>query len=228
MDDLTRNISGISALDDEVRRELYLYVSAQADPVGREQAAKALGIPAHQAKFHLDRLEEAGLLESEYVRLTGRSGPGAGRPAKVYRRRAAEISVTLPGREYALAGELMATAIDDAARHGTPVAEALDRAARSRGAEMGTAATGSGTPLETATEALRTLGYEPRIENDEVVMANCPFHALARTHTQLVCGMNLALLGGLCERIGGLTAALQPGEGRCCVVLAPTGCTGPD
>ena len=92
---------------------------------------------------------------------------------------------------------------------------------------MGTAATASGTPLGTATEALRTLGYEPRIENDEVV-ANCPFHALAMTHTQIVCGMNLGLLDGLCERIGGLAGALQPEEGRCCVVLAPTGCTGPD
>ncbi|WP_019229173.1 helix-turn-helix domain-containing protein, partial [Sedimentibacter sp. B4] len=151
MNDVTRNINGISTLGDEGRRELYLYVTAQAAPVGREQAARALGIPVHQAKFHLDRLEEAGLLESGYARLTGKSGPGAGRPAKVYRRRAGEISVSLPGREYALAGELMATAIDEAARHGTPVAEALGRAARSRGAEIGTAATSSGTPLETAT-----------------------------------------------------------------------------
>jgi predicted ArsR family transcriptional regulator len=223
MTDFTRDVTGISALGDDLRRELYLFVSSQADPVGREQAAKVLGIPAHQAKFHLDRLEEAGLLESEYVRLTGRSGPGAGRPAKVYRRRAGEISVTLPGREYALAGELMATAIDEAADQGTPVAEALGRAARNRGTEMEIAATGSGTPLQTATETLRKFGYEPRIEDDEVVMANCPFHALAKTHTRLVCTMNHALLGGLCERIGGLTAALQPGEGRCCVVLVPTG-----
>src|SRR5664279_2783561 len=99
MNDFTRDVTGISALGDDLRRELYLFVSSQAAPVGREQAAKALGVPAHQAKFHLDRLEEAGLLESEYVRLTGRSGPGAGRPAKIYRRRAEEISVSLPGRE---------------------------------------------------------------------------------------------------------------------------------
>lgn len=223
MDDTTRNISGISTLDDKVRRELYIYVSAQASPVGREQAAKALGIPLHQAKFHLDRLEEVGLLESEYVRLTGRSGPGAGRPAKVYRRRTEEIAVSLPGREYALAGELMATAIDEAVNQGTPVAEALGRAARNRGTEIGTAATDSGTPLQIAAGTLDSYGYEPRIDNGEVVMANCPFHALAKTHTQLVCEMNLALLDGLCERVGGLTAVLQPGEGRCCVVLVPTG-----
>lgn len=223
MDDTARSISGISTLDDKVRRELYIYVSGQAAPVGREQAAKALGIPLHQAKFHLDRLEEVGLLESEYVRLTGRSGPGAGRPAKVYRRRTEEIAVSLPGREYALAGELMATAIDEAANQGTPVAEALGRAARNRGTEIGTAATDSGTPLQIVAGTLGGYGYEPRIENGEVVMANCPFHALAKTHTQLVCEMNLALLDGLCDRVGGLTAVLQPGEGRCCVVLVPTG-----
>lgn len=223
MDDTTRSISGISTLDDKVRRELYIYVSGQAAPVGREQAAKALGIPLHQAKFHLDRLEEVGLLVSEYVRLTGRSGPGAGRPAKVYRRRTEEIAVSLPGREYALAGELMATAIDEAVNQGTPVAEALGRAARNRGTEIGTAATDSSTPLQIVAGTLGSYGYEPRIENGEVVMANCPFHALAKTHTQLVCEMNLALLDGLCDRVGGLTAVLQPGEGRCCVVLVPTG-----
>ncbi|MCC6496166.1 MAG: hypothetical protein IT193_07885 [Propionibacteriaceae bacterium] len=101
----------------------------------------------------------------------------------------------------------MATAIDEAARQGTPVAEALGRAGRNRGIEIGNAATGSGTPLQIATEALGRFGYEPRNEDDGLVMANCPFHALARTHTQLVCEMNLALLDGLCERIGGLTAA---------------------
>lgn len=223
MDDLTRSISGISTLDDEVRRELYLFVSSQDEAVGREQAARALGIPAHRAKFHLDRLEEAGLLEADYVRLTGRSGPGAGRPAKVYRRRADEISVSLPSREYALAGELMATAIEEAANHGAPVADALARAARSRGAEIGNAADGRGTALQVATETLRRFGYEPRIEDSRVIMANCPFHALAKAHTNLVCEMNLALLDGLSERIGGLTAVLQPAEGRCCVMLQRTG-----
>jgi len=74
-----------------------------------------------------------------------------------------------------------------------------------------------------AIEALRRLGYEPHLEGDKGVMANCPFHALAKTHTKLVCTMNHALLDGLCQRIGGLTASLQPGEGRCCVVLIRAG-----
>jgi predicted ArsR family transcriptional regulator len=212
-------VGSISALADDVRRELYLFVSSQPSPVGREQAAHALGIPSHQAKFHLDRLEEAGLLESEYVRLTGRSGPGAGRPAKTYRRCADEISVSLPDREYALAGELMAAAIDEATEQGTPVAEALERAAREKGAEIALAGTARGTPLQIAMEALRRFGYEPRLDGERVVMANCPFHALTETHPRLVCTMNHALLGGVCDQVGGIHAALDPGPGRCCVTL---------
>jgi predicted ArsR family transcriptional regulator len=219
MNDFRRDVAGIGALEDDLRRRLYEFVGSGRAPVSREQAAQALGVPAHQAKFHLDRLEEAGLLESEYVRLTGRSGPGAGRPAKVYRRRAGEISISLPGREYALAGELMATAIDDSASTGKPVVEALDEAARTRGAEIGARASGEGSRFEAATEVLSGLGYEPRVENGTVVMANCPFHSLTTHHAKLVCEMNQALLEGVCERVGGLEASLEPHDERCCVVL---------
>jgi predicted ArsR family transcriptional regulator len=218
--DFTRDVAGIGALADEVRRELYLFVSGQQQPVSRDQAAAELGLPRHQAKFHLDRLEAAGLLESDYVRLTGRTGPGAGRPAKVYRRTSQDIAVSLPGREYALAGELMAEAITAATRDGVPVQQALEQVARARGRSIGAGASGQGSPLELAREALARFGYEPRDEDGRLVMANCPFHALAESHTELVCQMNDALLGGVCERIGGLHADLEPAEDRCCVVIS--------
>lgn len=214
-----RDVAGIGALTGDVRRELYLYVCSAEGPVSRDQAAEAVDLPRHQAKFHLDRLEEAGLLEADYVRLTGRTGPGAGRPAKVYRRADTEIAVSLPGREYALAGELMAEAITRSAGTDVPVTEALAAVARERGERIGEAATGEGPPLQIALAALTRFGYEPRLEDGRAVMANCPFHALMQTHTELVCQMNHALLGGVCERIGGLRAELDPAEGRCCVVL---------
>lgn len=222
-DDFGRDVAGIGALADDVRRQLYLYVSSRPSPVGRDQAAEALGLPRHQVKFHLDRLEAAGLLEADYVRLTGRSGPGAGRPAKVYRRTTDEIAVSLPGREYALAGELMAEAITAATRDGVPVHQALEEAARIRGRRIGEEADGAGAPLALARDALARFGYEPRDEDGRLVMANCPFHVLAETHTELVCQMNDALLGGMCERLGGLRADLEPAEGRCCVVLSEEG-----
>ncbi|WP_327589174.1 hypothetical protein OHA25_20760 [Nonomuraea sp. NBC_00507] len=90
-----RSSAGIGTLADPVRQELYLFVSAQPGPVSRDQAAEAIGIARHKAKFHLDRLESEGLLEAVYARLTGRTGLGAGRSSKLYRRAAREFAVSL-------------------------------------------------------------------------------------------------------------------------------------
>lgn len=213
------DIRDVGVLADDVRRALYLYVSSQRASVGRDQAASALGIPRHQAKFQLDRLEEAGLLDTDYVRLSGRSGPGAGRPSKVYRRSRRELSISLPGREYALAGELMADAITRSTRDSVPVDQALADIAAARGREIGRGHGQSGTPLQIAMDALAHFGYEPVTDGEQVVLVNCPFHSLAQAHTELVCGMNEALLGGVCESVGGISAHLDPGDDRCCVVL---------
>src|SRR5512133_1645485 len=129
MGQIERDAAGIGALADPTRRRLYLYVCSQPEPVGRDQAADAVGIARHQAKFHLDRLESDGLLETEYARLSGRRGPGAGRTAKLYRRARRDIAVSLPDREYELAGRLMADAIAAAAGTGEPVLDALHRIA---------------------------------------------------------------------------------------------------
>ena len=211
--------AGIGALADGVRRRLYDYVCAQGEPVGRDQAARALGLPHHQVKFQLDRLEEAGLLSSDYLRLSGRTGPGAGRPAKVYRRASEEIAVSLPPRQYLLAGDLMARAISRSTDTGAPVAEVLTEVAREHGRVLAVEASGTGTAIETAERVLAGHGYEPRAADGCLSMANCPFHVLMTEHTALVCSLNRDLLEGFCERIGGLGASLEPAQGRCCVVL---------
>jgi predicted ArsR family transcriptional regulator len=68
-------------------------------------------------------------------------------------------------------------------------------------------------------------GYETRSDPAGLTLANCPFRALAAEHTALVCGMNLAIMEGLLERLGRLpyAAVLDPAEGRCCVRLVPEG-----
>src|SRR6476661_2902690 len=123
MDDegFASRVAGVAVLAEPLRLDLYRYVVAQPEPVSREQAAEGVGVPRHTAKFHLDRLVEEGLLDTEFQRLSGRRGPGAGRPAKLYRRSGRELSVTLPARRYDLAGQLLAQAIDDSTRDGTPV-----------------------------------------------------------------------------------------------------------
>lgn len=223
MSDFLERAAGIGALADPLRRDLYRYVCAQDHAVARDEAAEALDLPLHKAKFHLDRLADDGLLEVEFARLSGRSGPGAGRPSKLYRRASQEISVSLPEREYELAGRLMAEAIAESGRTGTPVLDALGRVAAEHGHTLARSLpTGRRSDaLRIACVALAEHGYEPRIERKGALLTNCPFHALAASHTDLVCQMNLALIEGLVDEIaaGKIEARLDPAEGRCCVTL---------
>jgi predicted ArsR family transcriptional regulator len=220
-----RNVTGIGVLADPVRRQLYRFVCSQAQPVTRDQAAAAVGVARHKAKFHLDRLEAEGLLEADYVRLTGRTGPGAGRPAKRYRRGGREFAIALPARDYELAGHIMAEAISESARTGTPIFDALDGAAAARGAAIAATSAdhpfGSDAALDFAVRLLTEQAYEPRRIDRTVIMVNCPFHRLAVSHTDLVCRLNHSLLSGFIDSIAPdlLKARLEPGANRCCVTL---------
>ena len=219
------DIDAIAVLQDPVRRRLYEYVAAQGREVARNEAAEAVGVARTLAAHHLDRLAEVGLLESGSRRLTGRSGPGAGRPAKVYTRARAERAVSLPARDYRTAAELLAEAAEQAG-----LDAGLCTAARRRGEALrGSAAPCGG--LEEAMEMLAVRGYEPHLEGAEgatgaaarvVRMRNCPFHAVAERFPPLVCGMNLALLEGLLGRDGPVRARMDARPGECCVVVEPS------
>jgi predicted ArsR family transcriptional regulator len=226
--DLDARIAGVASLAEPQRRALYRFVVSRGDAVSKDEAAEALGVARSVAGFHLDRLVADGLLTTEFRRLTGRQGPGAGRPAKLYRRAADELSVSLPARQYDVAAALLAGAISDAIRTGRPAQDALRDTATSRGRELGaTARQGAGTPasrralLEAALDELEANGYEPRSRGGEVVLTNCPFHALVDEQRELVCGMNLDLLSGMAEALGDdvLTARLEPSDDACCVRL---------
>jgi len=236
-DELAEQVAGVGALMEPARLELYLYVATQPDVVSRDQVASAVGLPLHSVKFHLDRLVDEGLLEVEFRRLSGRTGPGAGRPSKLYRRSSRQFAVTLPERRYDLAGEVLAAAIDRSMRDAVPIVEAVRDVAKEEGRRVATASaddTGSAassiapdgdeagghrTELERMANVLARHGYEPRISESEICLANCPFDRLAAEHTELVCGMNLALIGGVLDglRTRELTAELAPQPGFCCV-----------
>jgi predicted ArsR family transcriptional regulator len=227
-DDFAERVAGVAALDDPIRRDLYLYVSGQSAPVSRDQASDALGIARHTAKFHLDKLAEEGLLDASFKRLTDRRGPGAGRPTKLYARSSRQLSVILPERHYDLAGQLLATAIEDAAAHGSTPAAALKVVAAGWGRQVADQARATAGPEPTSErlvactcQTLTENGYEPKRTNGTIVLRNCPFDALAREHTELVCGMNLAILDAATEQLPevSLVARLEPSPDRCCVVL---------
>lgn len=224
-DSLDRNAPGLAALADPLRRRLYRYVARSPLAVGREQAAEAVGVPVHTAKFHLDRLVQDGLLEVEFKRLSGRSGPGAGRPAKLYRRSAREFALSLPERNYDLLSQILAESADASVERRVPVDAVAPAIARRQGEEFGArhAASGAGSELERLAGALEDGGYEPRVTGERMVLENCPFDRAAREHTDLVCGLNLDFVAGVVTGLGceGLTATLEPAPGRCCVSARP-------
>jgi predicted ArsR family transcriptional regulator len=225
------DLASLSSLDDPVRRRLYAVVSTGPEPVSRDEAAAAAGIGRALAAYHLDKLVEAGLLMATYRRREGRTGPGAGRPAKLYRRSDREFAVTVPPREYELAARLLVRAVesDPSGRSRT----ALRAAAHQLGTELGGQVVSQQSPESRGNDApgpeqrdlesvLAAYGYEPEHCADDVTrLRNCPFHQLARQHKDTVCGMNLALIDGVAAglRASTLRPVLDPQPGYCCVTI---------
>jgi predicted ArsR family transcriptional regulator len=218
------DIDVIGMLRDRQRRSLYTYVSRRRHQVSRDEAAQALSISRSLAAFHLDRLVETGLLEVSYRRLTGRQGPGAGRPSKLYRRSNRQIVLSLPQRRYDLLAQLFAGPLDEA--RDPRVKGRLAQAARRFGqaltstyrARRGPTTRGS---FRVLSDFLDRLGAEPYEEGRVVRLRNCPFEAVASTYPKLVCDTNLNLVRGLLVGLGldPLGAELDPEQGRCCVAV---------
>jgi predicted ArsR family transcriptional regulator len=216
----------LSALADPIRRALYEFVVDQGGGVTREEAGVAAGVSRPLAAYHLDRLVEEGVLVSRSERRGTRRGPGQGRPTKVYDRAPTEVHVSLPARDYEVAARLFARAFEDP---GTEPRVALTRAARALGTEIGTeAARRAGSRASTRRrqeclrDVLRERGYEPFDESGRLRLRNCPFHALAAEHRELVCGMNLDLLSAVVSGLGAdLEVVLDPRPGQCCVAIGP-------
>jgi predicted ArsR family transcriptional regulator len=223
-----RRLAALAALNEPQRQRLYRHVAAQDQSVSRDDAAAALEIPRSVAAFHLEKLAELGLLEVEYRRPPGRSGPGAGRPAKLYRRAGTEIALSVPERHYDVAALLLAEAVEVATDRSVPVADALRGVAREYGATIGAPLHMPKAPsrrrrVEQLTELLREHGYEPHAVGSTITLRNCPFHALAEEHRELICCMNLELLRGAVGAAGleDDVARRDPAPGRCCVSLHP-------
>ncbi len=222
-------LDSLAVLADPVRRRLYRFVAPQAEAVGRDEAAQAAGISRPLAAFHLDRLVAAGLLDVEYRRRSGRTGPGAGRPAKLYRRSSQAISLSVPERHYELAAGLFAEALDASEAVSDPARTCLSAAAARLGRQLAGRSREVAGPrpsqkgLRAAMEAtLVDSGYEPRHEADgSIRVANCPFDTLAKSHRDLTCGMNLSIMESLLDDLGvrGMHAELDPQPGLCCIAF---------
>ena len=207
-----RRVAAVASLGDEKRRQLFQLVASSDRAVGRDAAADALGLPRSTASFHLDKLVQDGLLAVEFQKAAGKAGPGSGRPAKMYRPAASEVSASVPDRNYDLAGELLASAIEHSAATGDPVGDSLRLTSYRKGQELAAGAEG-------LTEFMAAEGYEPRPGADGgLVLANCPFHRLSDGHPDVVCAMNGSFLRGAAAACGEPEDRIAPNsvQGQCC------------
>lgn len=200
-----RDISVLGALADPTRRAIYEMVSGAGDWVGRDEVADEMGVARQTAAYHLDRLAEEGLLEVAFARLSGRSGPGAGRPAKTYRRSHREYQLSVPPRGYLTAARILLAA----ARANEQAEQEAESAAREVGAGLGAGG---------LDQALIEAGYEPAQEGSEIRFRNCPFHVLVEEDRPTTCRLNLALVEGMAKGAADpRRPRLAPEEGYCCV-----------
>lgn len=215
----TGRLAAVASLGDDKRRQLFEFVSSSVRAVGRDEAALAVDLPRSTASFHLDRLVKDGLLAVEFHKPAGKAGPGSGRPAKMYRTAQTEIGAFVPDRNYDLAGELLAAAIEHSSSGGAPVQEALLITSREAGR---TAVAGTRT-LETF---LAAEGYRPEPDGaGGLTLLNCPFHRLADRYPETVCAMNGAFLRGAASGCGDSEDRVLGNNtpGQCCARIAPAG-----
>jgi predicted ArsR family transcriptional regulator len=225
------SINAVGALADDLRRSMYLFIRSKRRPVGRDEAAEAVGISRKLAAFHLDKLVEKGLLKAHYTRLSGRVGPGAGRPSKVYEPTEVDVAVSIPSRSYDFAGQIL---VDALAGLTTRSRDAVPASAREQGVTLGRQVrrerrlrtVSPKKALSVAQEVLHDHGYEPYLdEQGWLRLGNCPFHALAQQSVEIVCGLNQAFIAGLLSGLGSkeLGATLDPQPGECCVRVSARG-----
>jgi predicted ArsR family transcriptional regulator len=228
---LKRDAEALGALEDDLRRKLYVFVRGEGRPVSRDEAATATGISRKLAAFHLDKLVDRGLLAHSYARPPGRGGRGAGRTAKYYEPSDRQIEVTIPERRYDLLGSVFLRALRSQ-EPGETGEDAARRAAEETGLEIGRterqrrriAPPGPERAMAVTAEVLEETGYEPyRDERGYLRLRSCPFHALAEQERNLVCGMNERLIAGIVRGLGNETlgVVLDPVPGECCVRLEP-------
>jgi predicted ArsR family transcriptional regulator len=221
---LERSLEVAAALRDPTRRRLYRYVERHPTAVSRDDAAREVGVSRGLAAFHLDKLVAVGLLRPEYRRLSGRSGRGAGRTSKLYRRSAHQFELTLPERRHEVLARLLAESASSTDRPTVGSGSALDygRSLGSRARRRIRGPRAGDRLLKCVEDVAEELGFDPyRDPSGAVRLRNCPFDPLSRSYTPVVCGIAQAILTGVVEGLGAddLTVSRDMRPDRCCGVV---------
>jgi predicted ArsR family transcriptional regulator len=180
----------LDAIGDRELRETLLFARARALPVTADELAAAQRIHRNVARSRLERLAEAGLLIPSFARRTGRTGPGAGRPAKTYRVAPELSAIQFPERRYEQLIGLLVDALPERARPsrlrdiGISFGRELAREAPTRPAKT------FRTALGRACAALGSLGYQASVTEVSgnralITTATCPLRPVVRADPEL-------------------------------------------
>jgi predicted ArsR family transcriptional regulator len=179
------SLDRLAAAGDPQLRRVLLYARGRRDPFTAHEVAVVVGVHRNVARNRLDRLAGAGFLTVTLERLGGQRGPGAGRPAKVYRVAPELEGVEFPDRRLA---ELIGLLVGKIPARGR--ARALREAGEEFGRSLGDRAglkTSSDvrTGLERVCDALGSLGFHASVQSvgDRAILesATCPLRPLVLT-----------------------------------------------
>jgi predicted ArsR family transcriptional regulator len=179
------------------------------EPMTATDVAGRLGLHANTVRFHLETLEDSGLVVR---RSEERTTPG--RPKILYAASAAAAAVS-PGRSYRLLAEILTSFLTD--RLPDPAGSA-EEAGEAWGRYLTEPAppfrhVDESTVLDALVENLDRVGFESHPVEDEdglrLEVSHCPFLEVAKDHNDVVCSVHLGLMRGMLEQMG---APISTGE----------------
>lgn len=232
---LDRSIGDLtSALGDPTRRAIFIAVRESPEPVTSSAIAELFEIHPNVARHHLDKLANDGYLRVTHRRPMGRSGPGAGRPAKCFEATTKGIDLHFPSRRYDLLVDLLVRIVEQTS--GDDVRNVAETVGREYGREL---AAEIGSPddagyeeaVKAVAKAMTGLGFhiDPDLDGHRLLTSHCPFGDAATGHPEVVCSLDRGLVTGLFD---GLRPECEPvlhphtdPEGEC-VTFVPVSLTG--
>ncbi len=195
-----------SSLGDPTRRGIYVTVRESAEPMTATQLAELFGIHPNVARHHLDRLAADGYLRVSRRRRNGKSGPGAGRPAKCYEATPKEIAIQFPPRRHELLSELLVRVVERLApEHGPEMAEQVGREyGRDIARQIGMPEeAGFDAAVRAVAVAMTGVGFDMSLDDEsgQLLTRSCPFGQTAADHPDVVCKLDQGIVSGLMEAV---------------------------
>lgn len=198
--DVARDDQAAGSALGESRARVLAVLQDAGGPIGVGEVASQVGLHVNTARFHLDGLVTAGLVERSREE---REQPG--RPRALYS--ALPGSVRAGRRSYRLLAEVLtsylAAGVAQPARAATQAGRAWGRFLSDRLPPFRRVDAQAAT--ERLVGALAEIGFEPEAvtagRQRRILLHHCPFREAAEAHREVVCSVHLGLMQGLLEGI---------------------------